>query len=117
MGHRISPDGLHPTPTKVKAITEAPAPTSISELKAFLGLVNYYGKFLSNLATTVAPLYEPLQKNVKWSWGPKEELAFEQIKKQLTADSLLVHYDPSYVILSCDASPLGYEVRAALSHR
>ena len=62
LGHRINPDGLQPTLTKVKAITEAPAPTNVSELKAFLGLVNYYGKFLNNLATTVAPLYKLLQK-------------------------------------------------------
>ena len=88
LGHRISPDGLHPTPTKVKAIMEAPAPTNVSELKAFLGLVNYYGKFLSNLATTLAPLYKLLQKNVKWSWGATEKSAFEQIKKQFTISSL-----------------------------
>ena len=79
LGHRITPDGLQPTLTKVNAITEAPAPmkptltkvkatteapapTNVSELKAFLGLVNYYGKFLNNLATTVAPLYKLLQK-------------------------------------------------------
>jgi len=116
LGHRITPNGLHPTPTKVKAITEAPAPKSVSELKAFLGLVNYYGKFLSNLATTLAPLYKLLKKNTCWSWGPKQKSAFEAIKKQLTSDSLLVHYDPNAeLILSCDASPYG--VGAVLSHR
>lgn len=94
---------------------EAPAPTSMSELKAFLGLINYYGKFLSNLATTLAPLYKLLQKNVKWSWGAIEKSAFEQIKKQLTSDSLIVHYDPNAeLVLSCDASP--YRVGAVLSH-
>ena len=42
LGYRITPEGQLPTLTKVKAITEAPAPTNISELKAFLGLVNYW---------------------------------------------------------------------------
>ena len=115
MGYRITPDGLQPTLTKVKAITEAPAPMNVSELKAFLGLVNYYGKFLNNLATTVAPLYKLLQKSTRWSWGPEESSVFEQIKKQLTSDSLLAHYNPNAVlILSCDASPYGVE--AVLSH-
>ena len=116
LGHRITPDGLQPTLTKVKAITEAPAPTNVSELKAFLGLVNYYGKFLNNLATTVVPLYKLLQKSTRWSWGPEENSAFEQIKKQLTSDSLLAHYNPNAeLILSCNASPYG--VGAVLSHR
>jgi len=86
----------------MKAITEAPVPKSVPELKAFLGLVNYYGKFLSNLATT---LYKLL----------KQKSAFEAIKKQLTSDSLLVHYDlNAELILSCDGSPYG--VGAVLSH-
>ena len=106
LGHRITPDGLQPTLTKVKAITEAPAPTNVPELKAFL----------NNLATTVAPLYKLLQKSTRWSWGPEENSAFEQIKKQLTSDSLLAHYNPNAeLILSCDASP--YRVGAVLSHR
>ena len=44
-----------PTHTKVKAITKAPAPINTSELKAILGLINYYGKYLNNLATVLAP--------------------------------------------------------------
>ena len=115
LGHRITPDGLQPTLTKVKAITEPPAPTNVSELKAFLGLVNYYGKFLNNLATTVAPLYKLLQKSTRWSWGPEENSTFEQIKKQLTSDPLLAHYNPNAELIhSCDASPYG--VGAVLSH-
>jgi len=61
-------------------------------------------------------LYKLLKKNTFWSWGPKQKSAFEAIKKQLTSDSLLVHYDPNAeLILSCDASPYG--VGAVLSHR
>ena len=50
LGHRITLNGLHPTPTKVKAITEAPAPRSVPELKIFLGLM---GDFLATLLTVV----------------------------------------------------------------
>ena len=48
--HIISEEGLHPSVSKVKAIKEAPKPSSVSELKSFLGLVNYYGKFLPKLS-------------------------------------------------------------------
>ena len=65
--HTISKEGLCPTEEKVRAITEAPQPTNISELKAFLGLVNYYGKFMQNLSTVLAVLYALLQKNTPCS--------------------------------------------------
>ena len=52
LGHAISEEGLRPSASKVRAIKEAPEPSSLSELKSFLGLVNYYSKFLSNAATT-----------------------------------------------------------------
>ena len=100
----------------MKAITEAPATTNTSELKAFLGLVNYYGKFMNNLATVLAPLHKLLWKNTSWLWGTEQKSAFNEIKEQLTSDSLLVHYDPdAKLILSCDAS--AYGVGAVLSHQ
>ena len=52
LGHIISEEGLRPSVSKVKAIKEAPKPSSVSGLKSFLGLVDYYGKFLPNSATT-----------------------------------------------------------------
>ena len=46
LGHRISADGLQPTDTKIKALKQAPIPRNVTQLKAFLGLLNYYGKFV-----------------------------------------------------------------------
>lgn len=51
LGHILDAQGLHPVEKKVKAIMDAPTPTYITELKAYLGLLNYYNKFLPNLAT------------------------------------------------------------------
>ena len=65
LGYIISADGLKPSQSKVKAMEEAPIPTNVSELKSFLGLVNYYSKFLPNLATSLVPLYRLLSKNTK----------------------------------------------------
>ena len=49
LGHRISAEGLRPTKEKVRAVIDAPPPQDVSQLRAFLGLVNYYGKFLPQL--------------------------------------------------------------------
>ena len=62
LGHRVDHKGLKPTEDKVKAIREAPEPRNVTELKAFLGLVNYYSHFLPNLSNTLRALHELLQK-------------------------------------------------------
>ena len=54
LGHIISAQGLHTKDSKVKAIVDAPAPRDVAELRPFLGLVNYYAKFLPNLATVLS---------------------------------------------------------------
>ena len=116
LGHTISAEGLKPTKEKVRAILQAPTPSDVSQLRSFLGLLNYYSKFLPNLSSILAPLYQLLQKQKKWSWGKEQEDAFRKAKAQLTSNSLLVHYDPDKeLLLSCDASPYG--VGAVLSHK
>ena len=116
LGHKISAKGLEPTQEKVQAIIDAPVPRNVSQLKSFLGMLNYYGKFLPNLSTCLAPLYSLLQKRSHWSWGPKQHKAFEEAKNLLTSSSMLTHYDPSKtLILACDASPYG--IGAVLSHK
>ena len=62
LGHVISAEGLRTSDSKVKAILKAPAPQNVADLRSFLGLVNYYAKFLPDLATVLAPLYQLLQK-------------------------------------------------------
>jgi len=93
----------------------APAPSKVSELKLFLGLVNYYGKFLPNLASVLAPLYKLLQRSQLWTWNSEQQAAFKKVNKMLTAPNLLEHFDDSkQLILACDAS--SYGVGAVLSH-
>ena len=65
LGHRLDGTGIHPTEEKIVAIINAPIPKTVSELRSYLGLVNYYHKFLGNLSTILAPLYELLRKDVK----------------------------------------------------
>ena len=108
MGYHISAEGIRPTGEKVQAVLEAPPPQDVPQLRSFLGLVNYYAKFLRNLSTMLAPLYSLLQKNTPWLWGVDQTTAFESAKSQLTSSCLLVHFDPDKeLILACDASPYG----------
>lgn len=66
-GYLITAEGIRPSPEIVKAVQEAPVPRDASQLKSFLGLVNYYGKFLPDLSDLLAPLYRLLQRDVEWS--------------------------------------------------
>ena len=66
LGHRVDQEGLRPTEDKVEAIREAPEPRNVTELKAFLGLLNYYSHFLPNLTNSLQALYKLLQKRKQW---------------------------------------------------
>ena len=115
LGHSISVEGLRPSMTEVQAITEAPKPSKVSELKSFLGLVNYYAKFIPNLATTLAALYKLLGSTQSWQWKKEQQSAFERVKELLLAPNLLAHNDQTKpLVLACDASL--YRLGAVLSH-
>jgi len=66
LGHKISAKGLQLTTEKVQAIAQAP---QLANVKSFLRMLNYYGKFLPNLLTCLAPLYKLLQKQSHWDSG------------------------------------------------
>ena len=115
LGHQIDKNGLHPTEEKTKAILEAPTPKNTTELRAFLGLINYYGKFLPNLSMVLIPLYKLLKNNTSWKWSTEQAKAFQDAKNLLKSPRVLIHYDSSRpLMLTCDASPYG--VGAVLAH-
>ena len=115
LGHIIDKDGIRPLPAKVQAVQQAPRPTSITELKSYLWLISYYGKFLPRLSTTLAPLYKLLSKGVDWYWSSVHEDTFMKSKELLTSADLLIHFDPDLPLgLACDAS--AYGIGAVLAH-
>ena len=115
LGHIVDAEGIHPTAEKLEAIKQAPSPTNITELRSFLGLLNYYGKFIPKISNLLYPLNELLRKDVRWKWSDACETAFQQSKNQLMESTLLVHYDVKRELrLACDASPYG--VGAVISH-
>ena len=114
-GQDIDSEGLHKTTDKTAAVVNAPHPQSVAEVRSFLGLVNYYHKFLPNLATILHPLNQMLERNYQWDWTDQCEEAFDKVKVMIASDLVLTHYDPNLPLqLACDASPVG--IGAVLSH-
>lgn len=107
-GHSLSAAGIKPKHDKVKAVKEFRAPTSAEEVRSFLGLANYVGKFIPNLATISEPLRRLTKKDVNFEWGAEQQLAFDTLKEQLTSDLLLGYYDVNCrTQVIADASPVG----------
>ncbi len=78
-------------------------------------MLQFYSRFLDNLATIVEPLNRLLRKNCVFRWGKCQQEAFDKAKKMLQSHSVLIHFDPKReIVISCDASPYG--VGAVLSH-
>ncbi|XP_043212657.1 uncharacterized protein K02A2.6-like [Amphibalanus amphitrite] len=108
LGYRVDCNGIHPTAAKVTAIVEAPRPANVKQLKAYLGLLMYYSKFMNNLASVAAPLYRLLKTGQPWRWGRAEDTAFARTKQLLVQAPCLAHYDGTLpLVLSVDASPYG----------
>ena len=111
LGHKVSKKGIKPLENKVQALVEAAAPTSVTQLKAYLGLLNYYGRFLQNLSSELHPLHVLLRKGQKWFWGHKQQKCFDNTKKMILSAKVLAHYDPIRpLILQVDSSQYGIGV-------
>lgn len=114
-GHVISKDGIKKEQKKIEAVHNLPRPTNISETRAFIGLINYYGRFIKDLSTILRPLNALLCKNVPFKWTRNCEEAFKQPKQACCGDKIFVSFNPKLpIVLATDASPYG--VGAVLSH-
>ena len=80
---KITDKGLFKTDEKIKAIKESAAPTNVSEVRSFLGLITFYLKFVPNLATIAAPIYQLTRKNVSFDWNEACQTAFKTLKNEL----------------------------------
>ena len=108
LGHVIDADGIRPDPEKVEAITRYPAPTNVTELQRFFGMVNFLGKFIPGMAHKTEPLRQLLRKEVTWTWDTPQETAFQEIKNLLSSDTALAHYSPHHKTwVAADASNAG----------
>ena len=92
--------GHRPNPEKAKAIQDAPALKNIHEIKSYLGMLQYNGRFLQNLSTVLEPLHRLLHKDVVWSWGGEQRNAFERTKQLLCSARVLAHFDCQLPVIS-----------------
>ena len=81
LGHRIKDGKLMMDDSKIKAIQEWDPPTKVPQLRSFLGLVNYYRRFIKGYLVKAAPLTDLLKKSKAWTWDEKCQKAFEDLKK------------------------------------
>ena len=108
MGILISEKGIGPTAERIKALAEAREPETASEVRSFLGLVNFSARFIPNLATMSDPLRQLTKKNVPFNFGQKEKDSFKKLKDVLLESSTLAFYDKNAETrVITDASPVG----------
>lgn len=115
LGHVLTEGGISPNKDKVKAIVDAPIPKNLQQLQSYLGLLNYYSRYIPNLSSELKYLYRLLQKDVKYLWDSNCQLSFEKTKDLLLNHVVLEYFDPDKpIIVAADASPYG--VGAVLSN-
>ncbi|XP_064470252.1 uncharacterized protein K02A2.6-like [Ornithodoros turicata] len=108
LGQIVSKDGFRPSPKKISAILDMPEPTNVSELRALLGMIQHYNRYIPGLADICTPFHELLRKDTRWKWSPECVEALEIVKRKLSAPESLAHYDTSKpLFLATDASPEG----------
>ena len=114
LGHIISEQGVSTDPKKIEAIKTWTEPTSVRELRSFLGLCSYYRRFIKGFATVAKPLTKLTHKNVKFVWTKECQEASDSLKHHLIQSPILAYPDfGKPFILDTDASDSG--VGAVLS--
>lgn len=104
MGH-VSKDDVLPDPDKLSAIQDYPVPRSVKEVQAFLGIANYYRKFVKDFAKIAGPLHELTKRGLKFYWSDDCQLAFNTLRQALTQAPILAQPDfISEFTLATDAS-------------
>ena len=108
MGHVISGEGIAVDPTKVQSVTEWLAPTSVGEIRSFVGLVGYYRRFIENFSKIAKPMMELLKKDTMFKWIDECEASFQELMKRLVIVAVLILPDIRKDFqVYCDASRLG----------
>jgi len=79
LGHRVTTEGIGTDPEKVAAIAELEEPSTVRELRQYLGVASWYRRFVPDFAEIVKPLNDLLRKGNKWVWAQEHQTAFEEV--------------------------------------
>ena len=108
LGHVLSDEGISVDPSKVQEVMNWKAPTSVHEIRSFLGLAGYYRRFILDFSKVAKPMTRLLQKDVKFVWTPECETAFCTLRTLLTSAPVLAQPDIEKPFdVFCDASGTG----------
>ena len=108
LGYIVSGGGISADPKKIRAVTEYPTPTDVRGLRAFLGLLSYYRRFIPRFSAIAQPLYNLTRKDAPFLWTADCETAFDHLKGRLTQAPVLAY--PQFgrdFLLETDASGVG----------
>jgi Reverse transcriptase (RNA-dependent DNA polymerase)/RNase H-like domain found in reverse transcriptase len=111
LGHIISSEGVQMDPEKITAIVSWPTPKCLTELRSFLGLVQYYDNFIAHFAEVAFPLTQLFKKDTPWVWTGVEETAFKEVKRLVSSAPCLLMPDLNKpFVLHVDASGFAWGV-------
>ena len=108
LGHIVSKNGISVDPSKVEAVQNWPRPTSVKEIRSFLGLAGYYRRFVKDFSKLAFPLTRLTQKKVEFKWTDACEESFQKLKECLiSAPILALPTSGGGYVVYCDASRVG----------
>ena len=98
LGHIVSKDGIHTDPDKIASVQDWPTPTSVKEVRSFVGFAGFYQRFVKNFSKIARPLHSlfkvpPGRKMPKFEWSDSQQEAFSQLKELLSSTPVLAFAD------------------------
>ena len=108
LGHIVSGEGVQVDPSKIDKVLSWPRPTTLTQLRGFIGLCAYYRRFVPGFSSVCKPLYKLTEKNAPFVWGPEQQEAMDQLKILLTQAPILGYpRENGRFVLDTDASNEG----------
>lgn len=108
LGHIVGDGQIRPDQARVQCIVEFPVPTTVKQVRRFLGMSGWYQRYINNYAATASPITDTLRNTPRFQWTPEAQVAFETLKTKLTTAPVLTHPDfEKRFYIQCDASATG----------
>ena len=120
LGFVVSSKGILPDPDKISAVKSFPVPKSVKDVRSFLGLCNYYRRFVKDFAKIASPLNRLTRKDISFVWSPECETAFISLKDRLCSPPILSYPDferPFHLYTDASQTALGYILSQTIEDR